>query len=143
MPLCPARAWTCRSPTSSAAARRFKSLQLAATGAPRDSYSFLSADAINPPEISAVELYRKIFGPDFQDPNSPDFTPNPKIMMRKSVLSGVSEQRKDFERGLGAADKARLDQYFTSIREIENRLALQLEKPPAAPTCKVPRNRRT
>jgi uncharacterized protein DUF1552 len=117
---------------------RFKSLQMAATGAPRDSYSFLSADAINPPEISAVDLYRKIYGPDFQDPNSPEFKPNPKIMVRKSVLSGVSEQRKDFERGLSAADKARLDQYYTSIREIENRLALQLEKPPAAPTCSVP-----
>jgi hypothetical protein len=117
---------------------RFRSLQMAATGAPRDSYSFVSSDAINPPEISAVELYRKIFGPDFQDPNSPDFKPNPKIMVRKSVLSGVSEQRKDFERDLGAADKARLDQYYTSIREIENRLALQLEKPPPAPTCKLP-----
>jgi hypothetical protein len=117
---------------------RFRSLQMAATGAPRDSYSFLSADAINPPEISAVELYRKIYGPDFQDPNSPDFKPNPRIMMRKSVLSGVSEERKDFESELGAADKARLDQYYTSIREIENRLALQLEKPPPAPTCKLP-----
>jgi hypothetical protein len=118
---------------------RFKSLQMAATGAPRDSYSFLSADAINPPEISAVDLYRKIFGADFQDPNSPTFTPNPRIMVRKSVLSGVGEQRKDFERDLGAADKARLDQYYTSVREIENRLALQLEKPPPAPTCSVPK----
>lgn len=118
---------------------RFRSLQMAATGAPRDSYSFLSADAINPPEISPLDLYHKIYGPDFQDPNSPDFKPNPKIMVRKSVLSSVSEQRRDFERDLGAADKARLDQYYTSIREIENRLALQMEKPPEAPTCKLPK----
>lgn len=117
---------------------RFKSLQLAATGVPRDSYSFLSASAVNPPETSAVELYRKIFGPEFQNPNSPTFTPDPRIMTRKSVLSAVSEQRQDLERTLGASDKARLDQYYTSIREIENRLALQLEKPPAAPDCKVP-----
>jgi Protein of unknown function (DUF1552) len=117
---------------------RFRSLEMAATGGPRDSYSFLSADAINPPAISAVDLYRTIFGPDFQDPNSPDFKPSPAIMLRKSVLSGISEQRKDFERGLSAADKARLDQYYTSIREIENRLTLQLEKPPEAPTCKIP-----
>ena len=117
---------------------RFRSLQMAATGAPRDSFSFLSADAVNPPEISAVELYHKIFGPDFQDPNSPNFTPNPRIMMRKSVLSAVGDQRKDLERTLGAADKARLDQYYTSIREIENRLALQLEKPPEAPNCRKP-----
>jgi hypothetical protein len=59
-------------------------------------------------------------------------------MMRQSVLSAVGEERKDYERGLGAADKARVDQYYTSIRELENRLTLQLQKPPAAPTCKKP-----
>ena len=117
---------------------RFRSLQLAATGAPRDSYSYVSAQAVNPPEISAAELYAKIFGPDFQDPNSPSFTPNPRIMMRKSVLSAVGEQRKVFESGLGTEDRARLDQYFTSVREIENRLELQLQKPPPAPNCKHP-----
>lgn len=117
---------------------RFKQINLAATGNARDSYSFTSPDAVNPPEVSAIEFYTKIFGPEFQDPNAPTFTPSPKIMMRKSVLSGVTEQRKDFERGLGAADRARMDQYYTSIREIENRLALQLEKPPAAPDCKAP-----
>lgn len=117
---------------------RFRSLQMAATGAPRDSFSFLSADAVNPPETSAIDLYHKIFGPDFQDPNSPTFTPNPRIMTRKSVLSAVGEQRQALERSLGAADKARLDQYFTSVREIENRLALQLEKPAPAPMCKRP-----
>jgi hypothetical protein len=117
---------------------RFRMLNLAATGVPRDSYSFRSGDAVNPPEISAVELYQKVFGPDFQDPNSPNFTPDPKLMVRKSVLSGVTEQRADFEKGLGAADKARLDQYYTSVRELENRLELQLQKPPAAPDCKVP-----
>jgi Protein of unknown function (DUF1552) len=116
----------------------FRSINLAATGAPRDSYSFLSADAVNPTEISAVEFYQKVFGAEFQDPNSPNFTPDPKIMMRKSVLSAVSEQRKGFERIVGAADKARLDQYYTSIRELENRLELQLQKPPPAPTCKAP-----
>jgi hypothetical protein len=117
---------------------RFRSLCLAATGAPRDSYSFLSADAINPPDISAVEFYQKMFGPEFQDPNSSNFKPDPKLMMRRSVLSAVSGQRKDMERNLGATDKARLDQYYTSIRELENRLALQLQKPPPAPTCKAP-----
>jgi hypothetical protein len=117
---------------------RFRSLQMAATGQPRDSYSYRSADSISSPEISAVDLYRKIFGGDFQDPNSATFTPDPRIMTRKSVLSAVSEKRKDFERDLGAADKARLDQYYTSIREVENRLALQLERPPAAPTCAKP-----
>ncbi|MDB5819221.1 MAG: hypothetical protein JWQ11_2861 [Rhizobacter sp.] len=117
---------------------RFRMLNMAATGVPRDSYSFRSGDAVNPPEISAVELYQKLFGVEFQDPNSPNFTPDPRLMVRKSVLSGVGEQRADFEKGLGAADKARLDQYYTSVRELESRLELQLQKPPAAPDCKLP-----
>lgn len=117
---------------------RFRALNMAATGSARDSFSFRSGDAVNPPEISAVEMYQKIFGPDFRDPNSPTFTPDPGLLVRKSVLSGVAEERQNFERGLGAADKARMDQYYTSIRELENRLELQLQKPPAAPNCKLP-----
>lgn len=117
---------------------RFRSLNLAATGAPRDSYSFRSADAVNPPEISAVEFYQKVFGAEFQDPNSLHFTPDPKMMMRKSVLSAVGEQRKYFERKVGASDKARLDAYYTAIRELEKRLELQLQQPPPAPSCKIP-----
>jgi len=45
-------------------------------------------------------------------------------MMRKSVLSAVATAR-GHGATLGAADKARLDQYYTSVREIEKRLALQ------------------
>ncbi len=120
------------------AGARFRSLTLASTGQPRDSYSFRSADAVNPPETSAVDFYRKIFGPEFQDPNSPTFTPDARTMVRKSVLSSVREESKSLEQGLGAADKIRLDQYFTSIRELETRLELQLQKPPPAPNCKIP-----
>jgi hypothetical protein len=87
---------------------------------------------------SPIELYQKLFGAEFQDPNSPNFTPNPNIILRRSVLSGVREQSASFQRQLGVADRARLDQYFTSIREMEGRLALQLEKPAEAPSCKVP-----
>ncbi|TDG14943.1 DUF1552 domain-containing protein [Seongchinamella unica] len=117
---------------------RFRSLELAATGVPRDSYSFRSADAINPPEISPLEFYKKIFGPEFQDPNSDTFTPDPRIMLRKSVLSGVVDEIKQVEGALGQADRQRLDYYLTSIRELETRLELQLQKPAPAPHCAVP-----
>lgn len=117
---------------------RFRSLEMAATGRPRDSYSFQNFNGVNPPEISAVELYRKIFGADFQDPNSPRFVPDARLMLKKSVLSAVADQRNELVRKVGAADKARLDQYYTSIREIENRLTSQLEKPADAPTCRIP-----
>ncbi|MCZ6618499.1 MAG: DUF1552 domain-containing protein [Gammaproteobacteria bacterium] len=120
------------------AGTRFRQLNFAATGNPRHSYSFKNADAISLPETSAIDVYRKIFGPDFQDPNSPTFTPDPRTMVRKSVLSGVLEQGKALNKELGTADRARLDQHFTAIRELESRLELQLQKPPPAPQCVIP-----
>lgn len=116
----------------------FRYLNMAATGNPRDSYSFQSADSINPTEISAIEVYKKIFGADFRDPNSPDFVQDPKTLVRKSVLSAVLEEKNELSKTLGASDRARLDQYFTSIREIEDRLSLQLQKSPPAPNCVLP-----
>ncbi len=120
------------------AGTRFRQLNFAATGNPRHSYSFRSADARSLPEVSAIDVYQKIFGPEFQDPNSPTFTPDPGTMVRKSILSGVLEQSKALNKELGVTDRSRLDQYFTSIRELESRLELQLQKPPPAPQCVVP-----
>jgi hypothetical protein len=117
---------------------RFRSLELSATGNVRDSYSFRSADAINPPVTSPMKLYERVFGPEFQDPNSPNFTPDPRIMLQKSVLSGVKEERDAVVQSLGAGDRQRVDQYFTAIRELEGRLELQLQKPPMAEACTRP-----
>lgn len=122
-------------------ATRFRALHLAATGRPRDSYSFRSVDAMNAPEVSAVNFYQTIFGPEFQDPNAPTFTPNKDIMVRKSVLSAVMEGYGDMKSSLGASDRERMDQYFTSVRELEGRLALQLQKPPPAEACSVPKTK--
>jgi hypothetical protein len=116
---------------------RFRSLEVAATGDPRNSYSSRSLGARNPSEVSPVALYTRIFGPEFQDPNAADFKPDPKVMLRKSVLSAVAEHRARFLKGLGAADTARLDQYFTSLRQLEQQLDLQLQKPPPAAACVV------
>lgn len=119
-------------------ATRFRSIDLAATGNVRTSVSFRSADAINPAETSATMLYQRVFGPEFQNPNSPTFTPDPKIMVRKSVLSAVRDDGASLTRYLGTEDRARLDQYFTAIRQAEQRLQQQLQKPPPAEACRVP-----
>ena len=42
-------------------------------------------------------------------------------------------------RSVGVADRARLDQYFTSLREVEQQLAVQLEPPEPCVACKVPK----
>jgi Protein of unknown function (DUF1552) len=40
----------------------------------------------------------------------------------RSILDAVADQVRGLERSVGAADRARLDQYFTSVRDLENRL---------------------
>lgn len=116
---------------------RFRSLEVSCEGS-QESFSRRSATAINPSEPSPATFYGRLFGPDFKDPNAADFNPDPKVMARASVLSLVQEQRQDLSRRLGAADRARLDEYFTSLRSLEQRLHLELEKPAPLESCKVP-----
>ena len=116
---------------------RFRSLEVSCEGT-QDSLSRRSATAQNPSEPSPLALYGRIFGPEFKDPNAADFTPDPVVMARASVLSMVKDQRDTLARQLGAADKARMDEYFTSLRELEKRLEIDLQKPAPLAACKVP-----
>jgi len=117
---------------------RFRSLEMAATGNPRHSNSLRSASSVNPAEPSPLSLYARVFGSGFADPNAAEFTPDPRLMLRRSALSLVGEDRKRIEGQLGHSDRARLDQYFTSLRQVEQQLDLQLQKPPPLEACTVP-----
>jgi hypothetical protein len=117
---------------------RFRSLELTATGNPRDSNSRRSSAVINAAEPSPAAFYARLFGPDFKDPNATDFVPDPKVMVRKSALSAIKDQRDALLAEVGTADRARLDQYFTSIRQLEQQLDIQLQKPAPLEACKVP-----
>jgi hypothetical protein len=117
---------------------RFRSLDATATGNSRDSYSFTDWNAFNTPETSPLALYQRIFGAEFQDPNGKTFTPSPSVMTRKSVLSGVMDETKALESRVGSEDRARLDQYYTGLREVENQLAHQLQKPDPIQACIAP-----
>jgi hypothetical protein len=119
-------------------ATRFRSLEMAATGVARDTYSRRSEDAQNASETSPLSLYARVFGSGFSDPNAGEFTPDPRIMLRESVLSIVAEDRKRLEARLGARDRARLDEYFTSLRQLERQLELQLQEPPPLAACRMP-----
>jgi hypothetical protein len=76
-----------------------------------------------------VSLYTRLFGPGFQDPTKGDWKPDPRIMMQKSVLSAVAEDRKRVMQNLGASDRARMDQYFTSVRQTELQMEAELQRP--------------
>src|SRR5579863_8886269 len=97
---------------------RFRMLNMAATGGETDSYSSSGGNAINPPEISPLSLYNRVFGTGFQDPNAASFTPDPDTVLRHSVLSGFTEERATLMREASAADRQKLDAYFTSVREL-------------------------
>jgi hypothetical protein len=118
---------------------RFASLEVSSSGDPRNSLSGRGGGNLNPSEVSPAALYARLFGIGFKDPNSATFTPDPKVMARRSVLSAVTEQRHALEKAVGAADRQKLDQYYTSVRQLENQLDVQLTKPEPLQACMVPR----
>jgi hypothetical protein len=117
---------------------RFRSLEVACTGNPSHSQSRRNGSVVNPAEVSPAALYTRIFGPEFTDPNAASFTPDTNTILRKSVLSSIADERKDFMTKIGAGDRARMDEYFTSLRALEQQIELQLQKPAPLEACKVP-----
>jgi hypothetical protein len=118
---------------------RFRSIEVACTGDPSVSYSMRAGSTVNPSEVDPINLYRRMFANGFQDPNQAEFTPDPEVMLRQSVLSSIKDERDDLLRSLGSADRQRVDQYFTSVRQIEQQLGTMLEKPAPAEACLLPR----
>ena len=79
-----------------------------------------------------------MFGPGFQDPSKGDWKPDPQVMIQQSVLSVVAEDRKRAMLELGAADRARMDQYFTSVREAEDQMQAELQRPEIQAKVAIP-----
>jgi len=117
---------------------RFRSIEISCCGNKRESYSSLGGSNINPPEISPAGLYTRLFGPGFQDPSKGDWKADPEVMLQRSVLSVVADDRKALWKNVGAADRARLDQYFTSVRELEKTLDAELQRPDIVAQVAIP-----
>ena len=117
---------------------RFRSITVMCDGDPSSSWSSRPEGGRVPAEVSPLQLYTRLFGLEFVDPNSATFTPDPAVMVRKSALSAITDQRKELMSRLGTTDKQKLDNYFTSLRSLEQRLAIQLTKPEPLPACTKP-----
>ncbi len=64
-----------------------------------------------------------------------------KLAQGQSILDAVGSQAKDLQRSVGARDRDRLDQYFTSVRELEQRMEMSKEwekRPKPHVTATVP-----
>jgi hypothetical protein len=96
-----------------------------------------------PPETNPRIVFERLFG-------SEDFNLDPKTraqraQMRKSVLDVVNARTQSLSRDLGAADKRKLDEYLTGIREVERQITStekddrkfvpSMEKPPGIPVA--------
>ncbi|HET7085621.1 MAG TPA: DUF1552 domain-containing protein [Rhizomicrobium sp.] len=117
---------------------RFKSVSASAAGDPKQSYSSLGGANALPAEPTPLSLYTRLFGPGFQDPTKGDWKPDPQALIQQSVLSAVAENRKHVMQNLGASDKARMDQYFTSVREAELQMAAELQRPEIQAKVTIP-----
>ena len=50
-----------------------------------------------------------------------------KLALGQSIMDTIADQTKSLERNVGAKDKERLDQYFTGVRDLEQRLVQSSE----------------
>ena len=73
-------------------------------------------------EINPRQVFERIFGNV-----SDEKTVARRTRVRQSVLDLVSEQSVDLKSRLGSADQHKIEQYFTSVREIEQRIARAAE----------------
>ncbi len=119
-------------------ATRFNNLTATATADARDTYSYYNASTPNEPEWSPLAFYKRLFGIDFQDPNADEFERDARVIARQSVLSGIMEQEGSLMKTVGAADRERLDQYFTGLRQLERQFEQRLTKPEPIASCVVP-----
>jgi hypothetical protein len=94
-----------------------------------------------PPETNPRIVFERLFGD--QDFNLDPETRARRAAQRKSILDLVNERTKMLVREVGPADKRKLDEYLTGIRELEQRIALaekdqrsfkpDMEKPAGVP----------
>ena len=117
---------------------RFRTLEVACDGNASSGWTARGKNGKTPCQISPLELYRRIYGDGFIDPNQADFAPNPEVMVRHSVLSAVTEQRQKLMNSVSSNDRSRLDEYFSSLRDVEQKLAFELERPAPLPACSTP-----
>ncbi len=97
---------------------RFPSLTLAVNTRSR-SLSCTGTGVAIPPEDKAAEVFKQLFIQGTPEQVAAEIK---KLDKGRSILDTVAGQAKDLERTVGARDRERLDQYYSSVRDLENRL---------------------
>lgn len=97
---------------------RFPSLTLAVNSSAR-SLSWTGSGVAIPPEESAADLFKQLFlqGSPFEIETQIN-----KLNTGRSILDSVADQARDLSKRSNGNDRAQLDQYFSSVRDLESRL---------------------
>jgi BMFP domain-containing protein YqiC len=104
---------------------RFPSLTLGvnvAQGA--RSLSWTGSGVLIPCEEKASDVFKRLF---IQGSPAEVKEQVRKLDLGQSILDAVASQAKDLQRSVTARDRDRLDQYFTSVRDLEQRMQMSKE----------------
>ena len=100
-----------------------------------NSLSWKDPDTPLPVAVNPRSVFEQLFGT--ADPNlSPEIRAR-RALYRKSILDHTREDAQRLMTGLGPADRRRMDQFLTGIREIEMRIAAS-ERDPITPPSEKP-----
>ncbi len=93
-----------------------------------NSISWRTPSTPMPPEANPRQLFERLFG-DY-DNTIDDATRARRIANRKSILDMAQEETKQLVGSLGATDKSKMDEYLTTIRDVEQRIERAENEPP-------------
>ena len=99
--------------------------------------SYVGTDLLNPPISDPALLFQTLFGEGFIAPGDSTEV-DPRLSLRRSILDVVMGDMNRLIAKVGSADKVRLDQHFSTIRDLELRLQRMEEDPPNYEACVRP-----
>ena len=102
------------------------------------SLSWTGSGVLIPCEEKAADVFQRMF---LQGTKAETQAQLRKLELGQSILDAVASQARDLQRNVGARDRDRLDQYFTSVRDLEQRMQMSREwehKPKPRVTAPVP-----
>ncbi len=88
------------------------------------SLSWTSSGVMIPCEEKASDVFRRLF---IQGTKEEEENQVRRLELGQSILDAVADQASDLKRKVGNRDRERLDQYFTSVRDLEKRMAMSKE----------------
>lgn len=89
-----------------------------------DSLSWTRSGVMIPPSLSPSSVFAQLFLEGRPDEVEAQMR---RLRQGQSILDHVRDLSKTMATGLGAPDREKLDEYFTSVRELEQRLAIAKE----------------